>query len=44
MTQEQFYELANSWQNIFLTWDWWTWKSYAINKWCEDSSKKIIRV
>ena len=45
MTQEQFYELANEWHNIFLSGNWGTWKSWAINKWCEDDNlKKIIRV
>ena len=45
MTQEQFYELANEWHNIFLSGNWGTWKSWAINKWCEDNNlKKIIRV
>lgn len=43
MTQEQFYQLANKWKNIFLTGIWWSWKTYALNKWKEENkSKKVI--
>lgn len=42
MKQEDFYKLANKGYNIFLTWIWWSWKTFALNKWKEENHKKKI--
>ena len=45
MTQEDFIKLATEWNNIYLTWDAWTWKTYILNKFKElNKDKKIISV
>jgi len=37
ITQQDFYIVAKLWYNIFLTWKWWTGKSYAVRKLLEDT-------
>lgn len=45
MKQEDFYLTADEWHNIFLTGVWWSWKSYAIEKWKKDNKRlKIVTV
>jgi len=44
MTQENFYTEAKKWWNIFLTWNAWTWKTFIVNKFIKESSKKIVTV
>lgn len=46
MTQEKFLELADKWENIFLEWVPWAWKTYIVSKWREDNKdkKKIVTV
>lgn len=45
MKQEDFYKAANEWHNIFLTWVWWSWKSYALDKWKnENKHLRIVTV
>lgn len=42
-TQQDFYDEANKWNNIFLTWVWWSWKTFALSKWKEETKwKKIL--
>lgn len=42
MIQQDFYDAADAWYNIFLTGIGWSWKSYALKQWCDKQSKKII--
>jgi len=44
MKQEDFIRYAEAWENIFLTWNAWTWKSFVVNEFIENSSKKIVAV
>ena len=40
MTQEYFLEQARLWKNIDLTWYAWTWKSYIVWKYIDESRNK----
>jgi ATP-dependent exoDNAse (exonuclease V) alpha subunit len=40
--QEDFLIEANKWSNIFLTWIWGSWKSYILQEWVKQNSKKKI--